>query len=192
MCSYGVSSQFTNIPLQETIGVCADSHYNSNLTLPPFPKNILVGQWNFALITLYTARSTGQDGNPLNPTLADIFVGFYESTLLSNTLNPPISFRYVDDTCAAFAFEIDVTIFSDILNFLNTSLSFTMEKENEGCLPFLDVLIQRCKNSFLTTVCHKPTFIGAHFCLPLETYGLLRHQYKEPLEFVLPTNSNTN
>ena len=39
---------------------------------------------------------------------------------------------------------------------------FTSEKEVNGSLPFLDVLISRNKEGFTTTVYHKPTFSGVY------------------------------
>ena len=37
-----------------------------------------------------------------------------------------------------------------------------MEEENNGQLPFLDVLVERCNSSFLTSVYSKPTFTGLY------------------------------
>ena len=35
-----------------------------------------------------------------------------------------------------------------------------MEEKNNGQLPFLDVLVERCDSSFLTSIYRKPTFTG--------------------------------
>ena len=51
--------------------------------------------------------------------------------------------------------------FSD-LNSLHPSLKFTVENEQEGKLPFLDVLVQRSCSSFTTTIYRKPTFTGLY------------------------------
>ena len=54
-------------------------------------------------------------GSPLAPDLANIFMGFYRSKLLSEYRlnNPKLYLRYVDDILAAFEKE------QDSLNFLN-------------------------------------------------------------------------
>ena len=41
LCSFDVSSLFTDVLLAETIEICADALYNSDLTPTPFPRNIL-------------------------------------------------------------------------------------------------------------------------------------------------------
>ena len=40
MCSFDIKSLFTNVPLDETINICVNELYNSNLNPPMFPKEI--------------------------------------------------------------------------------------------------------------------------------------------------------
>ena len=42
LCSYDVCSLFTNVPLAETIEICADALYDGELTPPPFPRAVFV------------------------------------------------------------------------------------------------------------------------------------------------------
>ena len=42
LCSYDVGSLFINVPLAETIEICADALYNGELTLPSFHRAIFV------------------------------------------------------------------------------------------------------------------------------------------------------
>ena len=42
LCSFDISSLFTNIPLGETIQICADSLYESNLTPPIMGKDVFI------------------------------------------------------------------------------------------------------------------------------------------------------
>ena len=37
LCSFDISSLFTNVPLDGTIGICVDALYRSHLDCPPFP-----------------------------------------------------------------------------------------------------------------------------------------------------------
>ena len=70
--------------------------------------------------------------------------------------------RYVDDTFVSFKSRSDAIVFFDTFNQLHSSPSFTIEEENNGQLPFLDVLVERCDSSFLTSVYRKPTFPGLY------------------------------
>jgi len=40
LCSFDISILFTNVPLAETIQICADTLYNGKLIPPDFPKII--------------------------------------------------------------------------------------------------------------------------------------------------------
>ena len=96
----------------------------------------------------------------LGPALANIFVGYYEEKLFSETRKPPIYFRYIDDTFAFFDHESDK--FLTKLNCLHLSLKFTFKKEKRKCEPFLDVYAERKDIGFETSVYRKPSFTGKY------------------------------
>ena len=52
------------------------------------------------------------------------------------------------------------TDFLQVLNSVHSSLSFTMEFEHEGSIPFLGTLITRCGNKLITEVYRQPTDTG--------------------------------
>ena len=97
-------------------------------------------------------------GSPLGRALANIFVGYYEEKLFSQTQKPPTYFRYVDETFAIFDHEAEADEFLTKLNFLHPSLKFTIEKEIGKCLPFLDVYVERTDIGFEISVYRKATF----------------------------------
>ena len=101
-------------------------------------------------------------GSPLGPALANIFVGYHESKLFFCVQKPTIYFRYVDDTFAIFKQEGDVDDFLVTLNCLHPALKFSFEKEQDGKLPFLDILVERTELGFETSVYRKPTFSGQY------------------------------
>ena len=69
--------------------------------------------------------------------------------------------RYVNDTFCLFHAEHDAILFFDYINSRHPNIRFTMEKEAQHKLPFLDVLIDNNDpNSFLTRVYRKKTFTG--------------------------------
>ena len=66
-----------------------------------------------------------------------------------------------------------------MLNKTHSSIKFTSEKENKDELAFLDVLVKRHKNQFLTTVYRKKTFTGNYlnfhsFCSMKRKTNLIR------------------
>ena len=87
-------------------------------------------------------------------------MGFYESKWLSeyNFNKPKLCLRYVDDVLAAFEKE------QDSLNFLNNkdpNIKFTIEKQINHSIAFLDVFISSIDNKNITLqTYHKSTYTG--------------------------------
>ena len=101
-------------------------------------------------------------GSPLVPALTNIFVGYQKTKLFLNVKNPLIYQRYVDDTFAVFENEDDSEEFLSSLNFFHSSLCITFEKELNSSFPFLDVLVEKHKTGFITSVYRKPTCTGQY------------------------------
>ena len=102
-------------------------------------------------------------GSPLSVALANIFVGYLESKLFESTTKPSLYHQYVDDFFAIFGSEDECTSFLDALNSMHSALKFTFEKKENAQLPFLDVLVEKSNEGFLTSVFRKPTFTGQYF-----------------------------
>ena len=98
----------------------------------------------------------------LGPALANIFFGFHESRLFDNTVKPGVYFRFVDDTFAIFGSELGGDHFQEKLNLLRPALKFTVEKEQNNSLSFLDVLVEKESTGFLNSIYRKPTFTGQY------------------------------
>ena len=102
-------------------------------------------------------------GSPLAPVLANIFMGFYESKWLNeyNLNKSNFYLRYVDDILAAFDSEQDSLNFLDFLNKRYPNLKFTIEKQINHCIAFLDVFIPGINNQNLTLQTYrKLTYTG--------------------------------
>ena len=87
---------------------------------------------------------------------------FHDSRLFDNNGKPGVYFRFVDDTFAIFSSELDCDHFKGRLNLLHPALKFTVEKEQNNSLNFLDVLVEKDGTGFLTSVYRKPTFTGQY------------------------------
>ena len=182
MCSFDVSSLFTNVPLEETIKICSEALYDQSNSRPVIPKDVFVELMKSATSsvefsfnnTMYKQTDGVAMGSPLGPALANIFVGYYEEKLFSQTQKPSTYFRYVDDTFAIFDHEAEADEFLTKLNCLHPSLKFTFEKEKEKCLPFLDVYVERTDVGLETSVYRKPTFTGQY--LRWESFSPLKRK----------------
>ena len=108
LCSFDISSRFTNIPLKEIIQVVADTLYNSKLTPPVIPK---------ALITvILTASTTSVEFSfnntmhkkiggvsmwpPLGPAMPKYLSGITRGNSFDELEN--LCFRYAEDTFSIF------------------------------------------------------------------------------------------
>ena len=99
-------------------------------------------------------------GSPLSPVMANIYMEYFEDMALNSApLWPTMWLRYVDDTFILWPHQEDVL---EYVNTIRPSIQFTMEKEKDNQLAFLDILITRTECGFKTTVYRKPTFTGQY------------------------------
>ena len=118
-------------------------------------------------------------GLPLGPVLANTFLGFCESLIPEDKWRD-LYRRYVDDTFSLFLHgELNALLFLNLLNGLHPSLQFTMEREIDGKLPFLDIQVFRESNRFTTSIYRKPTFTRVYtrwdsFCPASQKIALIR------------------
>ena len=87
--------------------------------------------------------------------------------------------RYVDDTFCLFHSENQAQLFFNYINSRHSNIRFTMEKETDHKIPFLDVLINNDTHFPITSVYRKKTFTGLltnYFSFTSRSYklGLIR------------------
>ena len=107
-------------------------------------------------------------GYPLGPALADIFMCSFESIWLRdcpNDFKPVFYRRYVDDIFALFSSPDHADEFKENMSSKHLNINFSIEKERNGCLPFLDVNIFRENEKSGTNVYRKITFSGGLYRL---------------------------
>ena len=142
---------FTNVPLDFTIDVILKRIYDENEVNTNIPKQqmrdlLLLCTKNVHFSyneDIYTQTDGVAMGSPLGPVLAGIFMVELERTILP-TLRDHMSpwKRYVDDTISYIKEESIEHVLSK-LNGYHDNIEFTYEIENDGKLPFLDVLVIR-------------------------------------------------
>ena len=104
-------------------------------------------------------------GSPLGPTLANIFLCYYERSWLEECPGEyrPLYFkRYVDDIFCLFQNDSHIECFHAYLNSRHPNMNFTFEVERSDCLPFLDVHVFRSEGQFMTSVYRKSSFSGVY------------------------------
>ena len=90
-------------------------------------------------------------------------MGFHEAKWLNefNLNKPKFYLRYVDDIPAAFDNEQDSSNYLNFLNNKHPNIKFTIEKQIDHSVAFLDVFISGINNqNFIFQAYHKSTYIG--------------------------------
>ena len=167
--SYNLTSLFTNISLQETIHLAIKLIFkhnpNLNITKKELKKLLLfaTSQTHFIFNSKFYNQIDGVAmASSLAPVVANIFMGFHESKWLNeyNLNKPKFYLRYVDDILAAFDNEQDSLNFLNFLNNRHPNIKFTIEKQINHSIAFLDVFISGINNQNLTLqTYHKSTYI---------------------------------
>ena len=100
-------------------------------------------------------------GSALAPVPANIFMDFHESKWLNEYNLNKLKFylRYLDYILAAFDNEQDSLNFLNVLNNRHPNIKFTIEKQINRSIAFLDVFISGINNQNLTLqTIHKSTY----------------------------------
>ena len=106
---------------------------------------------------LYKQISGFPMGSPLSPIISDIVMDDLKKECLSKlTFKLPFYFRYVDDNITAAPPDKIDTILNAFNNY-NNKLKFTIEKESNNQISFLDVLLIPNGNTIKRNWYQKPT-----------------------------------
>ena len=79
-----------------------------------------------------------------------------------NDFKPVFYRRYVDYIFVLFSSPDYADKFRECLTSKHPNIKFSIEKEKDGCLPFVDVNIFRENENFATNVYRKRTFSGVY------------------------------
>ncbi|XP_062714409.1 uncharacterized protein LOC134291108 [Aedes albopictus] len=101
-------------------------------------------------------------GNPLSPIIAEyVMEDLLDNAVAANTVVIPFLKKYVDDLFLALPLENveDVEIF----NQQNEHIQFTVEREENSRLPFLDMLLVRQENHTIKTEWYRKAIASGRF-----------------------------
>jgi hypothetical protein len=98
-------------------------------------------------------------GSPLSSVLCNLFLEDLEEWAISSFRSKPEVFvRYMDDIFFVWQQgECNISGFHTHLNDQDSNIRFTIELEDNGKIPFLDVLLSRATGCLATEVYKKPT-----------------------------------
>ena len=169
LVSFDVKSLFTQVPVDEALKVVEERLANDQTIgdRTSLPVSKLVELTNLCLRStyfqpgdnFYEQTDGAAMGSPLSPVIANLYLESLEaSAILSAPLKPRVWVRYVDDTFVVWPHGLDnLSVFHSHLDQQHPSIKFTVEQEQDGQLPFLDVLVMKVEGRLVTSVYRKPT-----------------------------------
>jgi Reverse transcriptase (RNA-dependent DNA polymerase) len=173
ICSFDVTNMFNSIPRDELLMVLCNKLETHKIQLAKITKlsptqivelvDLILNNIFFELENdIYTQKSGLAMGSKISPPLSDIYMEhFLEKALAGTRFNPLLFKKYVDDCICIFnCKEMNETQLLEHLNSQNTHIKFTLEKETNSSLPYLDILISRETQKLNFTVYRKPTDLG--------------------------------
>jgi hypothetical protein len=178
LCSFDVKSLFTSVPRDMVLKALREKLKNDNTLLD---RTILTPDQICTLIDFcmqstffqfgnefYEQNSGLAMGSSLSPILAEIYMQAFEKNVLKKCPKKPILIvRYVDDYLVIFDSELNIDDLLLTFNSEHQNIELTMEMENEGQIPFLDMLLKRENGQISITVYRKPT--DTHYTTPFDS-----------------------
>ena len=173
LVSEDVKSLFTSIPVQESLEIC-ERKLKADETLSErsggMDVDTIIRLLKFCLTTTaFQYRGTHYEqldgvamGSPVSPVIADIFMEDLEDKIFEMKISPDFGLprlwsRFVDDVIAVIR-KIDGQALLNHLNRQHPRFQFTMEEEEGGSLPFMDVRFTRREDgTLIRQIYQKPT-----------------------------------
>ena len=167
LASLDISNMYTNIPTKDLINIISNVCKTQNIEETIAREimlitNLIITQnyFNFQDITYIQDKGLAM-GAPTSSILSKIYLQYLENTKIFNILNEKKIvgyFRYVDDILIIY--NENITRVSDVLksfNDLTPNMTFTLEKERENKLNFLDISITKTKDKMSFGIYRKET-----------------------------------
>ncbi len=161
MVSFDVVSLFTSIPLNLARQYTEELLNSYEIDFPASALLELLDlclETNFSFAQQYYKQIKGAPmGSAISGFLAEVTMQKLEAMALPQ-VNPKFWVRYVDDTFVIVKRDQLETL-HNIINSTMPGITFTLEKEVDNKLPFLDVLVQRnTDGTFQTSVYRKKAY----------------------------------
>ena len=168
MVSFDVSALFTSIPTKDALSVIEqklraddDLKKRTKLTIQQI-INLLELCLNTTYFTfreqIYKQSFGAAMGSPVSPIVANLYMEYFElKAIESSPHKPRLWYRYVDDTFVIINKQ-HINDFHSHINQVDENIKFTIEPQQEGKIPFLDIyIIVDEQQKLKTKVFRKPT-----------------------------------
>ena len=179
LVSFDVVSLYTNVPVKESILYCANLLFDGKTKLDFINKETFIELAELACCNvvfdthdgLYTQIEGLAMGSSPAPALANGWMSQFDGKIQGDS---SLYSRYMDDIiCIVNKDEIDTKL--NQINSFHSALKFTMEKEINNCLPFLDMKIKNDNGMLSSEWYRKQTDTG----LTLNFHSLAPFKYKK-------------
>ena len=169
MISFDVVSLFTRVPVKDAVDVICSKlseddtlFERSELSVDNIRKLMLAClecRYFLCQGSFYEQKEGAPMGLSLSVTLANAYMEHLEESVLDTApLKPTFWRRYVDDTFILWKHgSAALETFHQHLNNFCPAIQFTLEREKEQELPFLDVLVSHDQGKLKTSVYRKST-----------------------------------
>ncbi|UYV79240.1 hypothetical protein LAZ67_17001706 [Cordylochernes scorpioides] len=164
MVSFDVQSLYPSLPhpliIRDTIELLQEQHIDTDI-IHKITQLITLCLNN--CIFAYNSKSYRQAkgssmGSPLSTTIAEISMRSIDRWITARFPHDIVFWRrYIDDIFCICTTTQTENILCNLNNY-HPDLHFTVEKENNNTLPFLDINIIRYQHELHTTVYYKPSF----------------------------------
>lgn len=179
MISFDVQALYPSIPEEESTlllkeWICDQEISNKQTEMLCDLLDIVVNQKIFQFDGKFYKQLEGvKIGGTLSSWQAEIFMSKLETKYLTRSWAPKTYVRYVDDIfCIIKKGEAESIL--QHLNNQHKNIVFTCEREKEGKLPFLDLLVERRNNKMVFNIYRKSS--DAPLTIPKDSH--CPHQYK--------------
>lgn len=167
MFSLDVTSLFTSVPLNETIDYvcqCVETdEQDVGIPTEVLKKLLKLCTYNIQFQfnnEIYRQKDGVAMGSPLGPLLADFFMSKLENNQLKESIEGYTLYkRYVDDIIVFGPNNCDLDITLSHFNLAHPNIQFTIERESENKISFLDIeMVRRSDGSIQRKVHRKETW----------------------------------
>ena len=162
---YDIENLYPSVPTDEAIELASKLLVKNKILLTNFEETIQLLEKYIKDIQFefesdfYTQKDGLPMGSPLSPILAEIFLNNLENTKIfpkQNEMQILNYWRYVDDGLLITRKSTDENKLLQFLNGIHPKIKFTIEKEIQNQIHFLDINILRQKRYIETSVYRKP------------------------------------